>query len=233
MTSLLLIDPDEPFRDRMRQILDRHGFVVTGAAPTLEAACAMVGEGLAADLLLMDFTGEPPAEQRMAIGKMQARRPGMALAILTFDHTRAALLRAIGWRAAGYLSKHMSIETLTRSLHLIAAGREIFPTNLMLSERSADAAARRVVSGPLALSPWELRFLRCLIEGEPLKAMGRELGIGAATINACLKELLRKVRVNNRFEAATWACEQMDRDPPAHARDDGQPIQPTATSGSS
>jgi two-component system nitrate/nitrite response regulator NarL len=58
------------------------------------------------------------------------------------------------------------------------------------------------------LSPRELQILRALVNGRSNKAIARELSISEATVKVHLKALLRKVRVNNRTQAAVWALNQ-------------------------
>jgi two-component system nitrate/nitrite response regulator NarL len=102
----------------------------------------------------------------------------------------------------------MAADALSRSLELVMLGQQIFPTRLMLGTMLAEAegdtrnAALRASSG---LSPRELEILRMLVNGESNRAIARELTVTEATIKVHLRSLLRKVRVNNRTQAAVWA----------------------------
>jgi DNA-binding NarL/FixJ family response regulator len=55
------------------------------------------------------------------------------------------------------------------------------------------------------LSPREESILRCLIEGHSNKSIARKIHIAEATVKAHVKAILRKIRVQNRTQAAIWA----------------------------
>ena len=55
------------------------------------------------------------------------------------------------------------------------------------------------------LSPRENSILRCLIEGDSNKCIARKIDIAEATVKVHVKAILRKIRVQNRTQAAIWA----------------------------
>jgi two-component system nitrate/nitrite response regulator NarL len=55
------------------------------------------------------------------------------------------------------------------------------------------------------LSDRERSILRYLIEGESNKAIARKIDIAEATVKVHVKAILRKIRVQNRTQAAIWA----------------------------
>ena len=60
------------------------------------------------------------------------------------------------------------------------------------------------------LSSQERRILRCIVEGDANKIIGRKMCISDATVKVHIKAILRKIRVHNRTQAAIWA---MNSDP--------------------
>lgn len=54
------------------------------------------------------------------------------------------------------------------------------------------------------LSPRETAILLCLIDGDSNKSIARKIGITEATVKAHVKAILRKIRVQNRTQAAIW-----------------------------
>jgi two-component system nitrate/nitrite response regulator NarL len=67
------------------------------------------------------------------------------------------------------------------------------------------AAARRPAP---PFSPREASILQLLREGAPNKLIARQLSLTEATVKVHLKSILRKIRVNNRTQAAVWAMQQ-------------------------
>ena len=55
------------------------------------------------------------------------------------------------------------------------------------------------------LSPREKSILRCLVEGDSNKSIARKIDIAEATVKVHVKAILRKIRVQNRTQAAIWA----------------------------
>ena len=54
------------------------------------------------------------------------------------------------------------------------------------------------------LSPQEKVILRCIIEGESNKCIARKINVTEATVKVHVKAILRKIRVQNRTQAAVW-----------------------------
>lgn len=55
------------------------------------------------------------------------------------------------------------------------------------------------------LSPQQAAILQCLIEGDSNKVIARKLKIADATVKVHIKTILRKIRAENRTQAAIWA----------------------------
>ena len=47
-------------------------------------------------------------------------------------------------------------------------------------------------------------ILRCIIEGNSNKCIARKIDIAEATVKVHVKAILRKIRVQNRTQAAIW-----------------------------
>ena len=57
------------------------------------------------------------------------------------------------------------------------------------------------------LSLRERQTLRCLVSGQPNKAIATELGVAETTVKVHVKSLLRKLKAANRTQAAIWAID--------------------------
>ena len=98
-------------------------------------------------------------------------------------------------------------------------GEAVLPPAFLLFALGANAAAAEkaesvsyrdaaieVPEDPLVqqLSPRETSILRCLIEGASNKCIARKIDITEATVKVHIKAILRKIRVQNRTQAAIW-----------------------------
>ena len=79
------------------------------------------------------------------------------------------------------------------------------PLKATTSNRTGETilvAAEDVITPQL--SPRENSILRCLIEGDSNKCIARKIDIAEATVKVHVKAILRKIRVQNRTQAAIW-----------------------------
>jgi two-component system nitrate/nitrite response regulator NarL len=123
--------------------------------------------------------------------------------------------------AAGYLVSAMSCDAFVKSIELVMMGETVFPPAFLSSSSSAIKNDHRNGAAPPIeneraiivaaedaatpqLSPRELVILRCLIEGNSNKGIARKIDIAEATVKVHVKAILRKIRVQNRTQAAIW-----------------------------
>jgi two-component system, NarL family, nitrate/nitrite response regulator NarL len=100
----------------------------------------------------------------------------------------------------------MPSDAFVQSLRLISAGERVFPSGLGLDIRpQAPSAGTEPGRGGSQLSPREREILSHLVTGHSNKAIARDLGITEATVKVHLKSVQRKIRVDNRTQAAIWA----------------------------
>jgi two-component system, NarL family, nitrate/nitrite response regulator NarL len=112
-------------------------------------------------------------------------------------------------------------------LELVMLGETIVPPAILssvstgddrhLSSVYADASSREsntadeLISGdgdsilPPKLSAREKCILRCLLNGDANKVIARKVDISEGTVKVHVKAILRKIRVQNRTQAAIWA----------------------------
>lgn len=107
---------------------------------------------------------------------------------------------------SGILTYDLSADAFVRSLRLICSGERVFPRDLAPERRpqAPSSGTKSELSG-VHLSPREKEILSYLVAGDSNKAIARGLGITEATVKVHLKSVQRKIRVENRTQAAIWA----------------------------
>jgi two-component system, NarL family, nitrate/nitrite response regulator NarL len=105
---------------------------------------------------------------------------------------------------SGILTYDLSADAFVRSLLLISSGERVFPHNLASGRKSAPPSFEDRSNGA-RLSRREKEILSHLVAGHSNKLIARELGIAEATVKVHLKSVQRKIRVENRTQAAIWA----------------------------
>ena len=114
-------------------------------------------------------------------------------------------------RLSGILTYDLSVAVFVQSLLLICAGERVFPHHLALGRKLA--APSDDWSNAPHLSPREREMLTHLVAGHSNKAIARRLDIAEATVKVHLKSVLRKIRVENRTQAAIWALANLPEPP--------------------
>ena len=89
------------------------------------------------------------------------------------------------------------------------------------TEVETNEHVRQTVTGYTPrLSARQQSIMGCLIQGDSNKTIARKMAITEATVKVHVKAILRKIRVNNRTQAAIWA---MSTGPFISAKDDASP----------
>ena len=117
----------------------------------------------------------------------------------------------------------MSRDALIGALEFVMLGETFLPAKLclpILQEMSSRHPMALQSSAALGsgndslkvlrgLSNREVQILQCLTKGSSNKQIARELGLADATIKVHVKAILRKVRLENRTQAAIWARQHL------------------------
>ncbi|WP_076860617.1 LuxR C-terminal-related transcriptional regulator [Bradyrhizobium mercantei] len=170
-------------------------------------------------LLLIVHTGDdfrPTIEQ---IDSFKRRHADGRVAVVADQYRLGDLAGALRAGATGYFIDVMNCDAFIKSIELVMMGGTVFPPAFLTSaldaeERDADDAAASSDDDPAVaeandrlapqLSPREISILQCLIEGDSNKCIARKINIAEATVKVHIKAILRKIRVQNRTQAAIW-----------------------------
>jgi DNA-binding NarL/FixJ family response regulator len=170
--------------------------------------------------LVITHTGDDCDAAMEQVKLFRTQYPGGRIAIVA-DHFRLGeLLSAFRAGANGYFVDVMACDVFIKSIELVMMGETIFPPaflsfvldpegNRLGQAMPRDENEQAILVGTdntLApqLSTREKLILRCLIEGDSNKCIARKIGIAEATVKVHVKAILRKIRVQNRTQAAIW-----------------------------
>jgi two-component system, NarL family, nitrate/nitrite response regulator NarL len=194
-----LLGQNAIIREGLRRILLHSGVEVSQSVDSIARLHAEVDSD---DLLIIVDGQVAPAN----IKTLHQRFPGTKLVVLgeAFDfHVIAEAFRA---GAHGYIIKEICCESLIASLKLAATGEKIMPSSLAdalhLFDDDHERERDRHFLDNAHLSAREGEILSFLIMGCPNKVISRRLAISEATVKVHVKAILRKLRVQNRTQAA-------------------------------
>ncbi|MDP2936721.1 MAG: response regulator transcription factor [Dehalococcoidia bacterium] len=207
---VLLVDDHALFRDGIASLLTAWGVEVVGQACDGLEALEKVRE-LHPDLVLMDVK-MPRCNGLEATRLIKARMPEVKIVMLTVSDDEQDLFEAIKAGAQGYLLKNLRGEEFVEMLSGISRGEApISPTLAAkilaeFSRRSAKAPAPS--SSKEDLSEREGEILRLIAQGQSNKGIATSLVISENTVRYHIKNMLAKLHLRNRAQAAAYAVQQ-------------------------
>jgi DNA-binding NarL/FixJ family response regulator len=208
MVRALLVDDHALFREGLVSLLaGQPDFTVIGEAGSVQEAILMARD-LRPDLVLMDFT-LPDGTGLDATRAILAERPGTLIVFLTVHEEDERLFSAIRSGAKGYLLKNVPVARLMSFLRGLEQGEAaITPkmTTRILDEFSRMEPTRGPVSEDLsALTERELDVLREISTGASNREIAQRLCISENTVKNHVSNILAKLNLQNRREAARFA----------------------------
>lgn len=170
-------------------------------------------------LVLIVHTGDDVDTVVEQIEFLREQHPKARIAIVADHYRLDEMVSTFRAGANGYFVDVMTCDVFIKSVELVMMGETIFPPAFMsyVLDSENEIPRKRVESNGDALllktqqsnvqqlSPREKSILRCLIEGDSNKSIARKIDIAEATVKVHVKAILRKVKVQNRTQAAIWA----------------------------
>jgi two-component system nitrate/nitrite response regulator NarL len=156
------------------------------------------------DLALVDIG--LPDRSGIAVGRdLLERWPGMTVVVVTALDDGHLVREALRVGFAGYLTKDTASGQFVRSLQSILDGQLVVPRKLANAANGAhgdDEAVRKTVS---RLTEREREVLRLLADGASSEAIAEAFSITVNTARTHIQNVLTKLQVHSRLEAATFA----------------------------
>ncbi len=209
-TQVILLGRNRLFLQGLANLLPINRFVVLGEAADSDALAARgdLGALSRGEVVLMD----PPQDAEQLADELRHVRallPTAVIVVLSDTLCPRMLSAALSAGAKGFLLKSISVDALLYSVELARLGETVLPTKLagmLVNNGLADMASTGTPAlGGAGLSDRETQILSCLVAGNSNKMIANRLTITEATVKVHMKSLLRKIKVNNRTQAAIWA----------------------------
>jgi len=206
--KVLLIDDHTLFRLGLKNLLERSGIEVVGAASTGKEGLEMI-HSTDPDVILLDMR-MPDMDGLEVLRQLRESGVTIPISMLTTSNEEHDLIESLRNGSQGYLLKDMDPEELVAALHKIVDGETIVAPQLAgtLARALQGKPEEPEQKTPLSeLTPRELEILEHLAIGQSNKVIARELGITDGTVKLHVKSVLRKLDVRSRVEAAVIAVE--------------------------
>jgi len=205
---VLIADDHALFRQGVRRLLDgAPELQVVGEAASGHEAQRLVEE-LAPDIVLLDVSMPGPSGIEVA-RVIKTTSPRSRVIILTVFTNEEFLFEAIKAGAMGYLLKDSSPEELLRAIRVVAEGEGLIAPAMAakIFKEFARAAEEIKEVAPLVtpLTQREVEILQHVAAGLANKEIAANLGISERTVKNHLSNIMEKLQVNSRTQAAVYA----------------------------
>ncbi|MEY1422916.1 two-component system response regulator NarL [Morganella morganii] len=205
--TILLIDDHPMLRNGVRQLISMEPtLTVAGEAGNGRDGIALA-ESLDPDLILLDLN-MPEMNGFETLDILRRKPLSGRVVVFSVSNYREDLITALRRGADGYLLKDMEPEELLVALRQAAAGKMV--VSPALTEVLAGAL-REVRSDDEpdinSLTPRERDILKLIAQGQPNKMIARKLDITESTVKVHVKNLMKKMKVKSRVEAAVWVLQ--------------------------
>jgi len=204
---VLIVDDHDLFRTGLRNLLEEQGVQVVGEAATGGEAVRSVQE-LAPDVVVMDLN-------MPGMGGVDATRhiagvsPLTRVVVLTISDQDADVMDAILAGACRYLLKDSSIQDLMAGIQAAYRGESLISPMIaakVLQRVRATSAQPEIADAIRSeLSAREIEVLKLIANGKDNAVIAGELHISPKTVKNHISNILMKLQIDNRIQAAVYA----------------------------
>jgi DNA-binding NarL/FixJ family response regulator len=204
---VVLVDDHDLFRTGLVTLLTEQGVHVVGEAGTGEAALRVVRE-LAPDVVVMDLN-MPGISGVDATREITAVAPLTRVVVLTISADDNDVVDAVMAGACGYLLKDSSIQQLIAGIRAAAAGESLISPQIagkvLQLLRVQGTGGEKAEPMATTLSDRELEVLKLIAIGKDNAEIARDLFISPKTVKNHISNILMKLQIENRIQAAVYA----------------------------
>jgi DNA-binding NarL/FixJ family response regulator len=204
---VLLVDDHDLFRAGLRNLLEDQGVQIIGECTNGRDALRAVKD-LAPDVVVMDLN-MPGISGVEATRQISMIAPLTRVLVLTISDQDADVMDAILAGACGYLLKDASITELLQGIRSAAVGESlvspVIATKVLQRVRASSASRREADVIQSELSDREIEVLKLIANGKDNAMIAGELHISPKTVKNHISNILMKLQIDNRIQAAVFA----------------------------
>jgi DNA-binding NarL/FixJ family response regulator len=204
---VLIVDDHDLFRSGLRNLLEDEGVQVVGEAAAGLEALDIVRD-VAPDVVVMDLN-MPGMTGVEATRHISTIAPLTRVVMLTISDQDNDVIDAILAGACGYLLKDSSIQELIAGIRAAAQGESLISPTIatkVLQRVRASSTQPSIESTIRAeLSEREIEVLKLIANGKDNAMIAGELHISPKTVKNHISNILMKLQIDNRIQAAVYA----------------------------
>jgi len=204
---VVVVDDHDLFRTGLRNLLEAEGIDVVGDAADGGEAVRVVHE-TQPDVVVMDLH-MPGMDGVEATRQIAQDAPLTRVLTLTISADDEDVLDSILAGACGYILKDASLPDLLRGIHAAARGESLvsppIAAKVLQRVRATATSAHDAAAIQAELSERELQVLKLIANGKDNADIAAELHISPKTVKNHISNILMKLQIENRIQAAVYA----------------------------
>ena len=206
--KIILIDDHTLFRSGIKALLSRQSdFEVIGEAADGFTGIKLV-EQMRPDIVLLDLD-MPVMNGRETLAQILSSNPQQTVVMLTVSEDNDDLTECMRIGARGFLLKNINADFLLDSIRKAVDGDNVFSPEMTtrLVQSLISPVSPRADHLLSTLTPREMEILGYLAAGHSNKVIARHLELAESTIKVHVQNILRKLNLSSRVQAAVYAVQ--------------------------
>ena len=200
---VLICDDHEVIRTGLAALLAGTEIEIIGEAATGKDALRLAQRDKP-DVVLLDIR-MPDSDGLVTLEKMRAVAPESKVVMLSTYDNPTYVARAVALGAADYALKGSPREDLIATIVAAARGESPSPRGELKKVASTMKVRQLIDDDDVPLTQRETQVLRHVALGLSNKEIGKSLEISVETVKEHVQNILRKIAVSDRTQAAVWA----------------------------
>ncbi len=208
MVTILIADDHILFREGLHSIIGRwEDFEICGEASNGVEALKMARE-MRPDIVLMDIN-MPVMDGIEATRYISHELPSIRVVMLTMSDEEEKLFKAIKSGAQGYVLKDTPSKRLHDELRKLSNGETplsgLMATKLLEEFSRSSDQSKHASEEHAPLTEREKQVLELIVQGLSNTEIAEKIFLSENTVKKYLRDILEKLHLNNRVEAAVYA----------------------------
>ena len=141
-----------------------------------------------------------------ALEAIKEQQPEMPVLMLSTYDNPTYIAQAMAQGASGYLLKGSNREEIIEKIRAVASGQSVWTSDELRRFGRKSASASPNGDLEITLTRREREVLEQVAHGLTNKQIGQQLHISAETVKEHIQNILRKIGVSDRTQAAVWAA---------------------------
>jgi DNA-binding NarL/FixJ family response regulator len=200
---LMICDDHEVIRTGLRSLLAGTEIEIVAEAANGKDAVKFAAKDKP-DIILLDIR-MPDGDGLATLEKLRQKAPESKVIMLSTYDNPTYIARAVALGASDYVLKGSSRDDIIATIKACAAGESPSRTGELKKIANTMKVKQAIDDDDVPLTQRETQVLRHVALGLSNKEIGKSLEISVETVKEHVQNILRKIAVSDRTQAAVWA----------------------------